>query len=148
MAEASEEEDQGGCTEANDNTEEGHLEVIVVGIVLIRLVGRVVGIKVAQETSVGEGISNRIHDEDTDNQKGKDLVRESSRKADVTGQIEKAGNKTVPKQPNTNPGIECEERNVHVLRHVIDDSREGEDRTRGTNDALSKKIRKRCETVL
>lgn len=76
--EASEEEDGGSGPESQDDTEKGSLVHAVIGAkLLIVFMERVGRIQVSKKTTGTEWTSNRIQNEDGNNQEGKDIIGES-----------------------------------------------------------------------
>ena len=97
--------------------------------------GRVVGVKVAEHTlSSLEGIHHRVHNKDSNNQKGKDLISESGSKLDIAGQVKESSQEAVSKKPDGNPSIPVQVVNTSRFSHVLDGSGDGQGRSSGSND--------------
>ena len=60
---------------------------------------RVIRVKVSKDTDIRERITNSVKHKDCHNQKGKNLIGESSGQPDDTSQVEKGGSHTVEQQP-------------------------------------------------
>ena len=129
LLEATEEEDQPSGSESKNSRKQTRGEVAVVWVIFIFLMGWVARCKVSEDTSIRERISNGIHDENTDNEKGENLVGESGRKSNHTGQIKKGGEEAVSQQPDACPCVHGQERNIHVVGNVVKSGRQGQNRT-------------------
>jgi hypothetical protein len=131
--ETTQEKDQPACSKTNNDGKEGRLQIVVVGIGSMWLMGSVVWVQVAEETSRREWITHSIQDKDGHNEEGKDFIQEASGKADIAGQVEKGSHEAVPNQPDRHPGIKGKERHTYSICNISEGSGEGKDRPSGSN---------------
>ena len=136
VLEASEEEDQGGSSEPKQGTEKSNFHVVVVWVVFEIFMRRVIGVKVSKDTDIRKWITNSVKHKDGHNQKGKDLVGETSGQTDDARQVEKGRSDTVEQQPAGNPSVERQERDANVVRNSDDGLGKGEHWTCGSNHTL------------
>ena len=135
LLEASEEKDEPCSSKTKHDTQKSGCHVVVVFVAIVLVVGLVIGVEEAQETDVAKWVPDGIHDEDTDDQEGKDIVGEASGESDESCQIEESSERDVDKEPDADPGVEREEWYIQGLGHVVDDSGESEDGSSRSNDA-------------
>ena len=83
-----------------------------------------------------EGISDGSQQEDRHNEQGKRLIGESSGLFDEFVKVEKCCNHLVQANPDTDPRVEGEERNVEPLGKVVTDGLERQNWTGSSVDHL------------
>ena len=136
VLEATEEENQPSGSESENSGKQSSGKVAVLWIIFELFVRGMARGKETEDTGIREGITDGIHDENTDNQKGKDLIGETSGKADHTSQVEEGGEKAISKKPDTRPCVHGQERDIHVVGNVVEGSGQGQDRTSRSDDTL------------
>ena len=133
--ESTEEEDGPGGSKTQNSTQEGNREEFIVLILRMDFVGLVAGIKIAQDTRRTERITHSIHDEDDDNEHGKDLISETSSKLDITGDVHEGCKESESTEPDRDPSIPGDVLDSHAFRNVLDGSADGQSRSSRSNDA-------------
>lgn len=87
------------------------------------------GDEVPRHADLVEGIADGIQDEDGGNQRGKDFVGETAEVVHDAVQIDKGRKGQEGAEPQTGPGVEGQEGNVHVVGHFVDDGLDCQDGT-------------------
>jgi hypothetical protein len=134
--ESTEDEDQRRGPNTQDGTEQRSGQIVVILFILVAFMGRMVGVKIAQDTSITERVTNGVHHKDRHNQQGKNFIGETGSKTDDACYIEESGQQGVNENPDTNPSVESQVRNVHVLGHVVQDSSKGQNGSGRSDDTL------------
>jgi hypothetical protein len=129
-------EDQPRRSKAENHTQQAGSQVAVVWIPVVVQVRRVTRREKVQNANIGKGITNGIHDKDTDNQQGENIISETRGQSYHASEVEKACQAAIRTQPYTDPGIEGEERHIKGLGHAVEHGGKGQDWTCGANDAL------------
>mmetsp|Transcript_45270 Transcript_45270/g.109575 ORF Transcript_45270/g.109575 Transcript_45270/m.109575 type:complete len:244 (-) Transcript_45270:476-1207(-) len=105
-----------GSPKTQNETEKSNSHVVILGIFFEHIfVMRVISSKVVEKTNLGGRISNGSQQENGDNEQGKCLISESSGLFDNSVKVEECCSHLVEANPDTDPCIECEKRNVELL---------------------------------
>jgi hypothetical protein len=96
-----------------------------------------INVEVVEDANIGSRVANGIQDKDRDDEQGKDFVGESGGELDDSVQIHECRQEHVKRNPDSNPRIKGQERNVQGLGELEHNGLKGQDRTGTTVDHLN-----------
>jgi hypothetical protein len=95
-----------------------------------------VTVEIMEQSDLGGRIANGVQDKNRNNQEGKDFVGESCGVLDDYVQVHESSQEHVHSNPDTNPGIERQERNIQVLTELIQYGLKSQNRAETSIDHL------------